>query len=107
MKITPTLTATGAPGGGSVSLYYTIQRRNAGTTTWSQAVDTGNNVIGAIQITASNGNPGTDNKSFSVVGEYRVVTTDIIGEGCAGGGTIGYYTEFSDATYPGNCTGPL
>ena len=24
-----------------------------------------------------------------------------------GGGTIGYYTEFSDATYPGNCTGPL
>ena len=107
MKITPTLTATGAPSGGSVSLYYTIQRRNAGSTNWSQAVDTNNNVIGAIQLTASNGNPGIDNKSFSIVGEYRVVTTDITGEGCAGGGTIGYYTEFSDATYPGNCTGPL
>ena len=107
MKITPTLTATGAPSGGSVSLYYTIQRRNAGSTNWSQAVDTNNNVIGAIQLTASNGNPGIDNKSFSIVGEYRVVTTTIDGEGCAGGGTIGYYTEFSDATYPGNCTGPL
>ena len=106
MKITPRLTAAGAPSGGSVSLYYTIQRRDIGTTTWSQAVDTSNNVIGAIQLTASNGNPGTQDKLFSIIGEYRVVTTDITGGGCAGGGTIGYYTEFSDATYPGNCTGP-
>ena len=107
MKITPTLIATGAPSGGSVSLYYTIQRRT-GTNSWAQAVDTGNNVIGAIQLQASNGVPGTDNKLFSIVGEYRVVTTDIGGEGCpATTGTIQYYTEFSDATYPsGTCTGP-
>ena len=103
MKITPTLSSSGAPSGGSVSLYYTIQHRIIGVTTWSQAVDTGNNVIGAIQIQASNGVPGTDNKFFSIVGEYRVVTTDVSGEGCAGGGTIGYYTEFTDATYTGQC----
>ena len=103
MKITPTLSVTGAPGGGSISLYYTIQYRTIGSTAWSQAVDTGNNVIGAIQITASNNNPGTQNKLFSIVGEYRVVTTDIGGEGCAGGGTIGYYTEFTDATYTNQC----
>ena len=103
MKITPTLSSSGAPSGGSVSLYYTIQHRTIGATTWSQAVDTGNNVIGAIQIQASNGVPGTDNKFFSIVGEYRVVTTDVSGEGCAGGGTIGYYTEFTDATYTGQC----
>jgi len=103
MKITPTLSVTGAPGGGSISLYYTIQYRTIGSTAWSQAVDTGNNVIGAIQITASNNNPGTQDKLFSIVGEYRVVTTDIGGEGCAGGGTIGYYTEFTDATYTNQC----
>ena len=60
-------------------------------------------MIGAIQITASNNNPGTQDKLFSIIGEYRVVTNDIGGEGCAGGGTIGYYTEFTDATYTNQC----
>jgi len=104
MKITPTLTAVNAPSGGSVSLYYTIQRRT-GINSWAQAVDTGNNIIGAIQITATNGFPGTQDKLFSIVGEYRVITTNITGEACptGGAGTISFYTEFTDATYTSQC----
>ena len=109
MFLKPTLTSTLAPGGGSVTVYYTIQRRDAGTTTWSQAVDTSNNVINAIQLSASNGTPDSDTKNFSIPGEYRVVSTNISGEGCsAGSGTAAFFVDFGDATYSsGACTGPL
>ena len=107
MTITPTLTSTGGSGGGSVSAYYTIQYRANTGSAWSQAVDTGNNSIGAIQISASTGSPGTSTKTFSILGEYRVVTTDVAGEGCSDGSTVQLYVNFADATYPGNCTGPL
>jgi len=107
MTITPTLTSTGGSGGGSVSAYYTIQYRANTGSAWSQAVDTGSNSIGAIQISASTGSPGTSTKTFSILGEYRVVTTDVAGEGCSDGSTIQLYVDFADATYPGNCTGPL
>ena len=109
MSIKPTLQSTLTPGGGSVSCYYTIQRRALGTTTWSQAVDTSNNVIGAIQLSASFGVPDVDTKTFSIVGEYRVVSNDITGEGCsAAGGAASFFVDFEDATYPsGACTGPL
>ena len=109
MFLKPTLTSTLTPGGGSVTVYYTIQRRDAGTTTWSQAVDTSNNVINAIQLSASNGTPDSDTKNFSIPGEYRVVSTNISGEGCsAGSGTAAFFVDFGDATYPsGACTGPL
>ena len=107
MSITPTLTSTGGSGGGSVSAYYTIQYRANTGSAWSQAVDTGSNSIGAIQISASTGSPGTSTKTFSILGEYRVVTTDVAGEGCSDGSTVQLYVNFADATYPGNCTGPL
>jgi hypothetical protein len=109
MFLKPTLTSTLSPGGGSVTVYYTIQRRDAGTTTWSQAVDTSNNIINAIQLSASNGNPDSDTKNFSIPGEYRVVSTNISGEGCsAASGTAAFFVDFGDATYPsGACTGPL
>ena len=107
MSITPTLTSTGGSGGGSVSAYYTIQYRTNTGSAWTQALDTSNNSIGAIQISASTGVPGTSAKTFSILGEYRVVTTDVAGEGCSDGSTIQLYVDFADATYPGNCTGPL
>ncbi len=107
MSITPTLTSTGGSGGGSVSAYYTIQYRANTGSPWSSAVDTSNNSIGAIQISASTGVPGTSTKTFSILGEYRVVTTDVGGEGCSDGSTVQLYVNFADATYPGNCTGPL
>ena len=111
MFLKPTLTSTLNPGGGSVQVYYTIQYRASGTTTdtWSQAVDTNNNVINAIQLSATNGNPDSDTKNFSIPGEYRVVSTNISGEGCsAGSGTAAFFVDFGDATYPsGACTGPL
>jgi len=107
MTITPTLTSTGGSGSGSVSAYYTIQYRANTGSAWSQAVDTGSNSIGAIQISASTGSPGTSTKTFSILGEYRVVTTDVAGEGCSDGSTVQLYVNFADATYPGNCTGPL
>ncbi len=103
MTITPTITSTG----GNVSAYYTIQYRANTGSAWSQAIDTGNNSIGAIQISASTGSPGTSTKTFSILGEYRVVTTDVTGEGCSDGSTVQLYVNFADATYPGNCTGPL
>ena len=105
MTITPTLTSTG--GSGSVSAYYTIQYRANTGSAWSQAIDTGSNSIGAIQISASAGAPGTSTKTFSILGEYRVITTDVVGEGCSDGSTVQLYVNFADATYPGNCTGPL
>ena len=107
MTITPTITSTGGSSGGNVSAYYTIQyRANAGSA-WSQAIDSGSNTIGAIQILASTGSPGTSAKTFSILGEYRVVTTDVVGVGCSDGSTIQLYVDFADATYPGSCTGPL
>ena len=109
MFLKPTLTSTLNPGSSSVEVYYTIQRRNLGGTTWSQAVDTSNNVINAIRLSASNGNPDSDTKNFSIPGEYRVVSTNISGEGCgADNGTAAFFVDFGDATYPsGACTGPL
>ena len=109
MSIKPTLQSTLTPGGGSVSCYYTIQRRALGTTTWSQAVDTSNNVVGTIQLSASFGVPDVDTKTFSIVGEYRVISNDITGEGCsAASGAASFFVDFEDATYPGGaCTGPL
>ncbi len=109
MFLRPTLTSTLNPGSSLVEVYYTIQRRNLGGTTWSQAVDTSNNVINAIKLSASNGNPDSDTKNFSIPGEYRVVSTNISGEGCsAGSGTAAFFVDFGDATYSsGACTGPL
>ena len=109
MSIKPTLQSTLTPGGGSVSCYYTIQRRALGATTWAQAVDTSNNVVGAIQLSASFGVPDVDTKTFSIVGEYRVISNDITGEGCsAASGSASFFVDFEDATYPGGaCTGPL
>jgi len=109
MSIKPTLQSTLTPGGGSVSCYYTIQRRDLGTTTWGQAVDTSETPIGAIQLSAAFGTPDVDTKTFSIVGEYRVVTTAIGGEGCsAANGTASFFVDFEDATYTsGACTGPL
>ena len=109
MNIKPTLQSTLTPGGGSVSCYYTIQRRALGATTWAQAVDTSNNVVGAIQLSASFGVPDVDTKTFSIVGEYRVISNDITGEGCsAASGAASFFVDFDDATYPGEaCTGPL
>ena len=109
MNIKPTLQSTLTPGGGSVSCYYTIQRRALGATTWAQAVDTSNNVVGAIQLSASFGVPDVDTKTFSIVGEYRVISNDITGEGCsAASGAASFFVDFEDATYPGGaCTGPL
>ena len=109
MNIKPTLQSTLTPGGGSVSCYYTIQRRALGATTWAQAVDTSNNVVGAIQLSASFGVPDVDTKTFSIVGEYRVISNDITGEGCsAASGAASFFVDFDDATYPGGgCTGPL
>jgi hypothetical protein len=109
MNIKPTLQSTLTPGGGSVTCKYTIQQRALGTTTWFQAVDTSNSVIGAIQLSASFGNPDVDTKAFSIVGEYRVISTDITGEGCsAAGGVASFFVDFEDATYPGTaCIGPL
>ena len=107
MNITPTITSTGGSGGGSVSAYYTIQYRANTGSAWTQAVDTSSNSISAIQISASTGVPGTNTKTFSILGEYRVVTTDVVGEGCSDGSTVQLYVNFADATYPGNCTGPL
>jgi len=107
MNITPTITSTGGSGGGSVSAYYTIQYRANTGSAWTQAIDTSGNSISAIQISASTGVPGTNTKTFSISGEYRVVTTDVVGEGCSDGSTVQLYVNFADATYPGNCTGPL
>ena len=107
MNITPTITSTGGSGGGSVSAYYTIQYRANTGSAWTQAIDTSGNSISAIQISASTGVPGTNTKTFSILGEYRVVTTDVVGEGCSDGSTVQLYVNFADATYPGNCTGPL
>jgi len=110
MQLKPTLTSTLAPGGGSVNCFYTIQHKaTASATTWNQAVDINNNVIGAVQLSASFGTPDNDTYNFSIVGEYRVVCTDISGEGCsAAGGTASFFVDFLDATYPtGACTGPL
>ena len=107
MKVTPTLTSTGGSGGGSVSVYYTMQYRANSSSPWTQAVDTANNAVGAVQLLASNAGAGTSFRDFDVAGEYRVVTTDITGEGCSDGSTVGLYVAFADATYPGSCTGPL
>ena len=107
MTITPTITSTGGSSGGSVEAYYAIQYRSSASSPWSPAVDTSNNSVGAIQISASTGSPGTSTKTFSILGEYRVVTTDVAGEGCSDGSTVQLYVNFADATYPGNCTGPL
>ena len=95
MKIIPILSTTG----GDISVYYTIQYRTTPSSDWGQAVDTGNNVINARQLIASNGNPGTETKNFSIVGEYRVISTNVGGEGCAGTGTKNFYVNFGDATY--------
>ena len=107
MKITPNITSTGGSSGGSVEAYYAIQYRSSASSPWSSAVDTSNNSVGAIKISASTGVPGTSNKTFSILGEYRVITTAVTGEGCSDGSTIQLYVDFADATYPGNCTGPL
>ena len=90
-----------------MSAYYTIQYRANTGSAWTQAIDTSGNSISAIQISASTGVPGTNTKTFSISGEYRVVTTDVIGEGCSDGSTVQLYVNFADATYPGSCTGPL
>ena len=109
MNIKPTLQSTLTPGGGSISCKYTIQHRNLGTTTWGQAVDTSNVVIGYETLSASFGNPDVDTKTFNIVGEYRVISNDITGEGCsAASGAASFFVDFDDATYPGGaCTGPL
>ena len=105
MKITPLLTQTG--GTGSISCYVTIQYRANANSSWSQAVDTGNNTINNIQLTASNGFPGTVTKNFSIPGEYRAFTTNVTGEAC-GTGTQSLVINFGDATYTGQCNlGPL
>ena len=105
MKITPLLTQTG--GTGSISCYVTIQYRANANSSWSQAVDTGNNTINNIQLTASNGFPGTVTKNFSIPGEYRAFTTNVTGEAC-GTGTQSLVINFGDATYTGQCDlGPL
>ena len=107
MNVTPTITSISGSGSGSVSVYYTIQYRASQASPWSPAVDTSGNSIGAILIAATKGVPGTSNKTFSILGEYRVITTAVTGEGCSDGSTIQLYVDFADATYPGNCIGPL
>jgi len=72
-------------------------------------VDTSNVVIGYETLSASFGNPDVDTKTFNIVGEYRVISNDITGEGCsAASGAASFFVDFDDATYPGGaCTGPL
>ena len=63
--------------------------------------------ISSRQITATNGNPGTETLNFSIPGEYRAFSTNVTGEGCAGN-TGGFKFNFTDATYNGQCAlGPL
>ena len=104
MSVTPTLTTTSS---GSVACFVTIQYRANANSSWSQAVDTTGATINNIQITASNGAPGTFTKNFSIVGEYRAFTTNLGGEGC-GSGTQSLRINYTDATYSGQCNlGPL
>ena len=107
MSLTPLLTSTNGASGGSLSVYYTVQYRANPSSSWSQAVDTGGNSISSRQITATNGNPGTETLNFSIPGEYRAFSTNVTGEGCAGN-TGGFKFNFTDATYNGQCAlGPL
>ncbi len=107
MALTPLLTSTNGASGGSLSVYYTVQYRANPSSSWSQAVDTGGNSISSRQITATNGNPGTETLNFSIPGEYRAFSTNVTGEGCAGN-TGGFKFNFTDATYNGQCAlGPL
>jgi len=107
MALTPLLTSINGASGGSLSVYYTVQYRANPSSSWSQAVDTGGNSISSRQITASNGNPGTETLNFSIPGEYRAFSTNVTGEGCAGN-TGGFKFNFTDATYNGQCgLGPL
>ena len=109
MSITPTLTSTLTPGGGSVTVYYAIQYRSSSNSTWTQAVDASNNIVPAKQLSASFNNPDSDTLDFSIAGEYRVFSNDISGEGCsAASGAATFFVQFADDTYPGEaCTGPL
>ena len=107
MALTPLLTSTNGASGGSLSVYYTVQYRANPSSSWSQAVDTGGNSISSRQITATNGNPGTETLNFSIPGEYRAFSTNVTGGGCAGN-TGGFKFNFTDATYNGQCAlGPL
>jgi len=107
MALTPLLTSTNGASGGNLSVYYTVQYRANTSSSWSQAVDTGGNSISSRQITATNGNPGTETLNFSIPGEYRAFSTNVTGEGCAGN-TGGFKFNFTDATYNGQCAlGPL
>jgi hypothetical protein len=107
MALTPLLTSTNGASGGSLSVYYTVQYRANPSSSWSQAVDTSGNSISSRQITATNGNPGTETLNFSIPGEYRAFSTNVTGEGCSGN-TGGFKFNFTDATYTGQCgLGPL
>ena len=97
MNIIPTL-STNTTG---VTIYHAIQYRATPSSDWVSAVDTSNTVMNARQLTASSGNPGTETKVFDVVGEYRVISTAISGEGCplTGGQEANFYVNFGDSTY--------
>ena len=100
MNIIPTL-STNTTG---VTIYHAIQYRATPSSDWVSAVDTSNTVMNARQLTASSGNPGTETKVFDVVGEYRVISTAISGEGCplTGSQEANFYVNFGDSTYGTN-----
>ena len=104
MSITPLLTTAAT----TATVYYIVETRpsfNASGTGWSAAIPVGQGSgMGPLQISATSGTPGTDTLTFNTVGEYRVITTNVL---CEGSGTTTLVVNFGDATYPGSCTGPL
>jgi len=105
MFITPLLTTTG----GDITAYYAVQYRSTPSSSWNLAVDSSGNITSRYQLVASSGNPGTQTKNFSAPGEYRVITTNVSGEGCVGSGVKSLIINFGDATYGAtDCSlGPL
>ena len=108
MRLTPTLTCTA--GNESATTFYSLQYRTINPTgSWTNATDTAGNTINYnLQLSATNGFPGSTTHDVSAVGEYRIFNNITTGENCAGG-AANFKVVFGDATYgTSDCNaGPL
>ena len=88
-------------------IIYTIQYRSDSTSSWTQASkSTGGTVALSENLSSDNNTPDTDSFTFSLAGEYRLITQRISGLGCSDGYSF-FNVTFGDDTYGNtNCPTP-
>ena len=92
----------------TTEISYTIQYRANSSSSWTQASkSTGGTVALSENLSSDNNTEDTDSFTFSLAGEYRLITQRISGLGCSSGNSF-FNVTFGDDTYGNtNCPTPI